>query len=241
MNMKSVMLQACGGGLSWLCCLSVDQIIELRSLTEGASLDDIKWLRMVACGCDVATKPEDKPAAECSGSSCGCTPAITALCSDGAKKAKLLAYAAGLTTLVAAAAPTILTPGGAAVVAGLKDYTDALRGLAAICVSGSMTRDDVMDFCGQHAAAQQIQQYLPGAATILSGINAIIEPVVSSCCQNWDKPVPVQAGKYANDWASPTHEQDPSSRDVTLAQGSVPDASDRSNLNAAIGAFGLAI
>lgn len=206
MDTKKIMLAACGGKLSWMCCLTVEQMLELRDLTEGASVDDIRWLRLIACGCDApaTVKPGETPpdGSACSGSSCGCTPALKELCADSTKKAKLIAYAAGLSALVAAAAPTILTPGGAAVVAGLKDYTDALRSLASTCLTGTATRDDVMDFCGQHAAARQIQSYLPGASTILAGIETLIAPVVQSCCKDWDKAVPVQEGKYANDWAS---------------------------------------
>lgn len=219
-NWNDVLVNRECGAYAGLCCLSVEDMYLLRNILIDASIADIQRFRKLICGCGTSVPTGSAPGTqnECQSGNCGCTDAVKKLCSDSGAKAKLYAYAAGLTALCVAAAPAVTTPGGLAVIAAAKDYSDALRQLSTVCMAGNMTKDDIKEFCSQHAAAKEIQKYLPGAAAILSGVDSLIGPAVSTCCSDWSKPVPVEEGFYHDDWSRNTE-----SSSYPIGSGAWPD------------------
>lgn len=213
LDFSQIIVDKCAGKYNGWCCLSADQMIAVVAELRNADSDaEIVRFHQYICGCNQGgTSPTPGPSTcvpgtpgcsekvappptPCSGDACNCTEALKKACSDSGFRLKLYAAAAALTAALVPLGAAATTPVGLAALSTLKDYGDAVRSLAEICVTGSATKDDINDFCSQRAAALAVADKVPGGLglKLLSPLESLLESINSACCSDYTKPVPIQ-------------------------------------------------
>ena len=213
LDFGEIAVDKCLGRYSKFCCLSADDMIELLHVLRNAA-DDAEIIRFhrFVCTCNTpggggqnpvntcvpgtpgCSTPETPTPSQCTGNNCGCTDALKAACADSSFRYKLYGAATALTAALVPLTAMAASPVALAALSTVKDYGDAVRGLAEVCIAGSATKDDITDFCSQRAAAIAVVDKLPGGVgmKILSPLESLLSSITSTCCKDFDKPVPIE-------------------------------------------------
>lgn len=228
LDFSQIIVDKCAGKYDGWCCLSADQMIALVAELRHADSDaEIVRFHQYVCGCNSGQggtvpnppnscipgtpgcgDPVPPVTPGCTGNACNCTEALKKACSDSGFRYKLYAAASALTAALIPLGAAAASPVGLAALSTLKDYGDAVRGLAEICVTGSATKDDVNDFCSQRAAAISVADKVPGGLgmKLLSPLESLLESVTAACCADYKKPVPIQEEAIPSGFVRPKHD-----------------------------------
>jgi hypothetical protein len=176
------------GELSFMCCMTKQQVLQLRGILENMDDDDVDLLYQVICGCDVGSgtgtgggggggvpTPTPTPGDVCTQKlldvACSATGQMMI---EGAKTAGVAALAAAPTPEIKAAIGLVLA---------------ALEALDLACENKQMTKEMLNKVCDAYGKWQTFKDGLTEPfATIVSAITIVFMPTallgaaIKACC-----------------------------------------------------------
>jgi len=175
------------GELSYMCCMTKQQVLQLRGVLAGMDDDDVDLLYQVICGCDVngggggggggggVPTPTPTPGDACA------QKLLDVACSSTGQIMIQGAKTAGVAALAAAPTPEIK------LLIGL--VLAAVETLDLACENKQMTKDMLNKVCDAYTKWQQMKDSLgEPMSTILSTVSIVFMPTallgsaIKACC-----------------------------------------------------------
>lgn len=180
MTLTQMLIRAHCGDLTWMCCLSADQMVELQQLTDGMSETELRTLYKLVCGCAPGGPITGGNGGGLSSQTC-IKQALTAICTTP-NRAVITGAIIVLGTVTSI--PTL----PASAVAVLLALLAALKALDAACSSQDLAEGAAQAICDAFASYDNAFNSLPATVKpLLVGLDkgSVLDGLMTkfrACC-----------------------------------------------------------
>jgi hypothetical protein len=185
-----LLIDARCGRLTWLCCLTADQFIEVRDLFDGMSDTDLRTMHETICACAVVASPQN-------GGAGGTTPTDTMDCSkifeetmcDNEAVLAVAIAAKEAIDLVLLGAVAVPLPQAKVVVPALYALANVLEGWTYACALEGITHETLHGICNAVTAVRDSYNSWGLLAMPLKPVEWLLESsgfaeFVNMCCDD---------------------------------------------------------